>query len=150
MSPIPELIEALCRTVRRDASPCPMTGVIMIQHYDVAAVRKSFPAADHVVYLDSGFQTPLSLPVKEAYDRFLREGLETAGPKQIWLNRLEETRVRVASFLGVKPHEIAFTKNTSESMNIAANALPLRAGDKVLMIHGDHPNNAYAFLNLQR
>jgi selenocysteine lyase/cysteine desulfurase len=127
-----------------------VTGVIMSKHYDVAAVRKAFPAAEHVVYLDSGFQTPLSRQVKEAYERFLWEGFETAGPKQIWLNRLEETRVKVASFLGVKPHEIAFTKNTSESMNIAANALPLRAGDKVLMIHGDHPNNAYAFLNLRR
>jgi selenocysteine lyase/cysteine desulfurase len=122
----------------------------MIQHYDVAAVRNAFPSVEHVVYLDSGFQTPLSRPVKEAYERFLREGFETAGPKQIWLNRLEETRAKVAAFLGVKPHEIAFTKNTSESMNIAANALPLRAGDKVLMVHGDHPNNAYAFLNLQK
>ena len=122
----------------------------MIQHYDVAAVRKAFPAAEHVVYLDSGFQTPLSRPVKEAYERFLCEGFETAGPKQIWLNRLEETRAKVATLLGAKSHEIAFTKNTSESMNIAANALPLRAGDKVLMIDGDHPNNAYAFLNLQK
>ena len=122
----------------------------MAQHYDVAAVRKEFPAAENMVYLDSGFQTPLCRPVKEAYERFLREGLETAGPKQVWLNRLEETRAKVAAFLGVKPQEIAFTKNTSESMNIAANALPLRAGDKVLMVHGDHPNNAYAFLNLRK
>ena len=53
----------------------------MSQHYDVAAVRKSFPAAEHVVYLDSGFQTPLSLPVKEAYDRFLREGLRNRRPQ---------------------------------------------------------------------
>jgi selenocysteine lyase/cysteine desulfurase len=122
----------------------------MTQHYDVAAVRQAFPAAEHVVYLDSGFQTPLSRPVKEAYERFLREGFETAGPKQVWLSRLEETRAKVATLLGAQPHEIAFTKNTSESMNIAANALPLRAGDKVLMIHGDHPNNAYAFLNLKK
>ncbi len=35
-------------------------------------------------------------------------------------------------------------------MNIAANALPLRPGDKVLLIDGDHPNNAYAFLNLKK
>ena len=35
-------------------------------------------------------------------------------------------------------------------MNIAANALPLCPGDKVLMIQGDHPNNAYAFLNLKK
>lgn len=122
----------------------------MTQHYDVAAVRKAFPAAESIVYLDSGFQTPLARPVKEAYERFLREGYETAGPKQVWLNRLEETRTKLAHFIGARPEEVAFTKNTSESMNIAANALPLRPGDKVLLIDGDHPNNAYAFLNLAK
>lgn len=119
-------------------------------HYDVDAVRKEFPAAERITYLDSGFQTPLARPVKAAIDLFLREGLETAGPKNVWLDRVEATRAKVARFLGASADEVAFTKNTSESMNIAANALPLRAGDKVLMIHGDHPNNAYAFLNLQR
>jgi selenocysteine lyase/cysteine desulfurase len=122
----------------------------MSAHYDVDAVRKNFPAAERMVYLDSGFQAPLAGPVKAAIDRFLSEALETAGPKSVWLDRVEETRAKLARFLGVSADEIAFTKNTSESMNIAANALPLRAGDKVLMIHGDHPNNAYAFLNLQR
>src|SRR5262245_58629874 len=122
----------------------------MSRHYDVQAVRREFPAADRMVYLDSGFQAPLARPVKAAIELFLREGLETAGPKSVWLDRVEETRTKVARFLGVSVQEIAFTKNTSESMNIAANALPLRAGDKVLMVHGDHPNNAYAFLNLQR
>ena len=122
----------------------------MAEHYDVAAVRREFPAAENMVYLDSGFQTPLCRPVRDTYERFLHEGLETAGPKQVWLNRLEEIRAKVAAFLGARPQEIAFTKNTSESMNIAANALPLRDGDKVLMVHGDHPNNAYAFLNLRK
>ncbi|WGD54722.1 aminotransferase class V-fold PLP-dependent enzyme [Bradyrhizobium sp. CB1650] len=122
----------------------------MSGHYDVDAVRKEFPAAERMTYLDSGFQAPLSRPVKAAIDLFLREGLETAGPKSVWLDRVEQTRAKVARFLGTSVDEIAFTKNTSESMNIAANALPLRAGDNVLMVHGDHPNNAYAFLNLQR
>jgi len=122
----------------------------MSNHYDVAAIRKAFPAVETMTYLDSGFQTPLSRPVKEAYERFLREGYETAGPKQVWLDRLEGTRAKVARLLNAEPRQIAFTKNTSESMNIAANALPLRAGDKVLLIEGDHPNNAYAFLNLKK
>ncbi|MDF2598744.1 MAG: aminotransferase class, partial [Methylobacterium brachiatum] len=74
----------------------------MTQHYDVAAVRKEFPATDSIVYLDSGFQTPLARPVKEAYERFLREGYETAGPKQVWLNRLEETRAKLARFIGAR------------------------------------------------
>ncbi|WP_193409775.1 aminotransferase class V-fold PLP-dependent enzyme [Bradyrhizobium sp. CCGE-LA001] len=122
----------------------------MSRHYDVDAVRKEFPAVERITYLDSGFQTPLARPVRAAIDLFLREGFETAGPKSVWLDRVEQTREKLARFLGVGADEIAFTKNTSESMNIAANALPLRAGDKVLMIHGDHPNNAYAFLNLRR
>ncbi|MFB6449903.1 aminotransferase class V-fold PLP-dependent enzyme [Bradyrhizobium tunisiense] len=122
----------------------------MSRHYDVDAVRKEFPAVERITYLDSGFQAPLARPVKAAIDLFLREGLETAGPKSVWLDRVEQTREKLARFLGVTGDEVAFTKNTSESMNIAANALPLRAGDKVLMIHGDHPNNAYAFLNLRR
>jgi selenocysteine lyase/cysteine desulfurase len=122
----------------------------MSGHYDVGAVRKEFPAAERMVYLDSGFQAPLARPVKAAIDLFLRESLETAGPKSVWLDRVEQTRAKVARFLGASADEIAFTKNTSESMNIAANALGLGAGDNVLMVHGDHPNNAYAFLNLQR
>ncbi|MFK4723208.1 selenocysteine lyase/cysteine desulfurase [Bradyrhizobium niftali] len=122
----------------------------MSRHYDVDAVRKEFPAVERITYLDSGFQTPLARPVKAAIDHFLSESFETAGPKSVWLDRVEQTRKKLARFLGASADEIAFTKNTSESMNIAANALPLRAGDKVLMIHGDHPNNAYAFLNLRR
>ncbi|UIJ82326.1 aminotransferase class V-fold PLP-dependent enzyme [Rhizobium leguminosarum] len=122
----------------------------MKQHYDVAAVRKLFPAVEKMTYLDSGFQTPMCAAVKRALEAFLNESYETAGPKSVWLERMEATRTKVANLLNAAPEEIAFTKNTSEAMNIAANALPLKAGDNVLMIHGDHPNNAYAFLNLKK
>lgn len=122
----------------------------MTRHYDVEAVRKLFPAAEKMTYLDSGFQTPMSAPVRRALETFIDEAYETAGPKSIWIERMERTRAGVAMLLNAAPQDIAFTKNTSESMNIAANALPLKAGDNVLMLHGDHPNNAYAFLNLAR
>ena len=120
----------------------------MSEHYNVADIRKEFPVADRMVYLDSGFQAPLCRSVKKAFALFLDEGYDNAGPKSSWLDRVEDTRAKVARLLNARPDEIAFTKNTSEAMNIAANALPLVAGDKVLMIHGDYPNNAYAFLNL--
>ncbi|AVH45426.1 aminotransferase class V-fold PLP-dependent enzyme [Agrobacterium tumefaciens] len=122
----------------------------MTHYYDVEAVRKLFPAVEKMTYLDSGFQTPMSQPVRDALQTFIKEGFETAGPKSVWIDRMEVTRAKVAALLNAVPEEIAFTKNTSEAMNIAANALPLKAGDNVLMIHGDHPNNAYAFLNLQK
>jgi selenocysteine lyase/cysteine desulfurase len=122
----------------------------MSSTFDAAALRREFPAASRMTYLDSGFQTPLSRPVKAAFDAFLQEGLEAAGPKRVWLERVEAIRAKAARLINAVPAEIAFTKNTSESMNIAAQALPLKAGDSVLMIHGDHPNNAYAFLNLAK
>ena len=122
----------------------------MSKHYDVAAVRAEFPVTERMLYLDSAHQTPLATSVREALLKFYTEGHEFAGPKPVWLCRIEGVRERVAKFLNASPNEIAFSKNTSEGMNIAANALPLKAGDNVLLVAGDHPNNAYAFLNLQR
>jgi len=122
----------------------------MSRHYDVAAVRSQFPVTDRFLYLDSAHQTPLATSVREALLGFYREGHDMAGPKPVWLDRVEQVRARMAKLLNAAPDEIAFTKNTSEGMNIAANALPLTAGDNVLLVEGDHPNNAYAFLNLRR
>jgi selenocysteine lyase/cysteine desulfurase len=122
----------------------------MSRHYDVEAVRREFPVAERMLYLDSAHQTPLATSVREALLRFYAEGHDFAGPKPVWLARVEEVRARVARLLHASPGQIAFTKNTSEGMNIAANALPLEAGDNVLLVEGDHPNNAYAFLNLRR
>jgi cysteine desulfurase/selenocysteine lyase len=113
-------------------------------------VRNQFPVTKRMLYLDSAHQTPLSTNVRAALDEFYSEGHEMAGPKPVWLRRAEETRELVAHFLNATPGEIAFTKNTSEGLNIAANAVPLKAGDNVVLIEGDHPNNAYAWLNLKR
>ncbi len=118
--------------------------------YDVNAVRAKFPVTQQYLYLDSGLQSPLSLDVKQAVESFLEESLYHGGPKSVWMDRLEAVRTKVADFFGVSASEIAFTKNTSEGCNIVANALPLSAGDNVLMLEGDHPNNTYAFLNIEK
>ncbi|TAM82927.1 MAG: aminotransferase class V-fold PLP-dependent enzyme [Candidimonas sp.] len=122
----------------------------MADTYDVESVRALFPAARRMTYLDSAFQTPMSVPVRTAIESFLEESSTQAGPKSVWLEEAERVRTQVAALFHASPAEIAFTKNTSEAMNIAASALPLRPGENVLMVQGDHPNNAYAFLNLKR
>jgi selenocysteine lyase/cysteine desulfurase len=117
---------------------------------DFASVRREFPVTQHLLYLDSAHQTPLASSIRDALFSFYSEGHEYGGPKPLWLRRVEQVRGRVAQFFNAQPTEIAFTKNTSEGLNIAANAIPLQAGDNVLLIAGDHPNNAYAWLNLRR
>lgn len=108
--------------------------------------RPLFPAAENLLYLDSAHQTPLSFPVKAELDRFYDAALQTAGPKYNWLNRVEEVRGQLAGFFGARPEEIAFTKNTSEGLNICANGVSWERGDNVLLLEGEHPNNAYAWL----
>jgi cysteine desulfurase / selenocysteine lyase len=122
----------------------------MIPSEKLASIRDLFPVTRRQLYLDSGHQTPLCRPVRDALVSFLTEGYEMAGPKPVWVRRVGDTRENVARFFNASPSEIAFTKNTSEGLNIAANAVPLEAGDNVVLIEGDHPNNAYAWLNLKR
>jgi len=122
----------------------------MIERFNIADARREFPVTQRMLYFDSAHQTPLAGSVRKALESFYTEGHEYAGPKCVWLRRVEEIRARVAKLMGAEPSEIAFTKNTSEGLNIAANAIPFKAGDNVLMVEGDHPNNAYAFLNLQK
>ncbi|WP_134144010.1 aminotransferase class V-fold PLP-dependent enzyme [Paraburkholderia sp. BL6665CI2N2] len=116
----------------------------------LTTIRRQFPVTKRMLYLDSAHQTPMPTSVREALEEFIAEGHQMAGPKPVWLRRVEQARARVAALLNATSSEIAFTKNTSEGLNIAANAVPLQAGDNVVLIEGDHPNNAYAWLNMKR
>jgi cysteine desulfurase / selenocysteine lyase len=122
----------------------------MGEPFDFSTLRREFPVLQRMLYFDAAHQTPLASSVRAALDRFQAEAHEYGGPKSVWLKRVEEVRARVAKLIGADASEIAFTKNTSEGLNIAANSIPFAPGDNVLMVEGDHPNNAYAFLNLRR
>lgn len=113
-------------------------------------VRNEFPVTSRMLYLDSAHQTPMANCVKEAFTQFLTQANDFAGPKHEWMRRVDRVRIRVADLLCASPAEVAFTKNTSEGLNIAANSVPLNRGDTVLMLQGDHPNNTYAWLNLRK
>lgn len=116
---------------------------------DIESIRHEFPVTKRMLYLNSANQAPMPSCVRNAMAEFLNEGNEMAGPKSTWTRRVDVARQRVATLLNADASEIAFTKNTSEGLNIAANAIPLTAGDTVLMLATDHPNNAYAWLNLK-
>lgn len=115
--------------------------------YDNSAVRAEFAVVNSMVYFDNAYQTPLAASIRLALHKFYDEGYETAGPKALWLRGTEEIRARLARFVGANASDIAFTKNTSEGLNIAASSLPFEPGDNMLLIEGDHPNNVYSWLN---
>ncbi len=75
------------------------------------------------VYLDYAAATPLDPRVKLAMDEYLAGG--GANPSGLYQEgrlakkALEESRQRVAGFVGAKPAEIYFTASTTESNNLA-------------------------------
>ncbi len=62
------------------------------------------------------------------------------------------TRARqlVARLIGASPGEIALMTNTSHGINLAARALPFRAGDVVLSLEREFPANVYPWMALAR
>jgi isopenicillin-N epimerase len=58
---------------------------------------------------------------------------------------LEESRRKLAAFLGGSEDEIAIVRNTSEANNFIVNGLNLKAGDEVVVFDQNHPTNNVAW-----
>ncbi|MBK9550511.1 MAG: aminotransferase class V-fold PLP-dependent enzyme [Gemmatimonadetes bacterium] len=59
---------------------------------------------------------------------------------------LSESRWLSARLINAAEDEIALMPNTTTGLNVAARALPLRAGDVVLTFDGEFPSNIYPWL----
>lgn len=116
---------------------------------DFAALRDEFPVTRNWTYLDLANKAPLPRCAQDAIPDFLREMNELGVREAFSKLRVEEIRASLASLLGVAPGAVAFIKNTSEGMNIAAQALDLKAGDNVIQAEMDHPNQVYAWRRLE-
>src|SRR5258705_6494804 len=64
-------------------------------------------------------------------------------------NKVETARRRVAEVAGCDPEEIAITRNSSESLEIAQMGLNLKAGDEVLTTTQDYPRMLTTFRQRQ-
>jgi isopenicillin-N epimerase len=58
---------------------------------------------------------------------------------------LEESRRKLAAFMGASEDEIAIVRNTSEANNFVVNGLGLKAGDEVVVFDQNHPTNNVAW-----
>jgi len=84
--------------------------------------------------------------VAEAGALYYKEALEHGDAYwENWLVRLEDTRGRLARFIGASPAEVAFTVNTSHGMSLVAGALKGRGA--VLTMQDEFPSSTLAWLN---
>lgn len=87
-------------------------------------VRQLFPVTDHSTYLNTAAAGPLAESTRTAaslyYDQMMQDG---DVHWDTWLEKREEVRGKVASFINAEPDEIGFTTNTSSGMNLIIDAL---------------------------
>jgi len=118
---------------------------------DVAAARQLFPYALDAPHLNVAARGTLAAPTVAAMDALVRGHQDGSAQKEEWAVLGEELRARFATLINASPAEVSFTKNTAEGINIVAASFPWQAGDNVVVCpEVEHPNNIYAWLNLQR
>lgn len=87
-------------------------------------IRADFPITKNTVYLDHASGGPVPRPVREKVTTYYQEHSEQSDfcwPK--WMKQKESARESIARFINADPSEVAFTQNTSHSMNLVAELL---------------------------
>lgn len=123
---------------------------------DIAQIRKDFPILQQqvhgkpLVYFDNGATTQKPQVVIAAEARYYEEYNSNVHRgvhhlSQVATNAYEKARITVAGYINAAdPHEVIFTKGTTDSINLVANTLGrrfLKAGDSVIISAMEHHSN---------
>jgi selenocysteine lyase/cysteine desulfurase len=112
-----------------------------------ATVQQAFTADRSLINFNNGGVSPSPRIVQEAHKRHL-DFSNTATAWALWKiqePQREPVRERVAKQWGVDAEEIAFTRNSSESLQICQQGMDLKKGDEVLTTTQDYPRMITTF-----
>jgi selenocysteine lyase/cysteine desulfurase len=111
--------------------------------------RKQFPITRRMIYLDSACNVPPPESVLTAVTSYYQTLSETGENRQFLDERTAGVCDQFGGLINATSEEVVIIKNTTEGLNIAANGLPLKAGDNVVITDLEHQNNVYPWINLQ-
>ncbi|MBW1995510.1 MAG: aminotransferase class V-fold PLP-dependent enzyme [Deltaproteobacteria bacterium] len=116
---------------------------------DWSEIRSQFPITSRMIYLDAACIVPSPHCVVQAVSDFYRNLSENGEDRTALEGKIESVREKFAKLINATPDEVTLIKNTTEGLNIAANGIPLNAGDNVIITDLEHLNNVYPWLNLK-
>lgn len=112
-------------------------------------LREEFPLTHERAYLNTGGLGASPYVVIDAVKAKMNE-LERiceTGHDEVLFRNIKESAGRL---LGCDADELAFTRNTTEGVNIVANGLPLKRGDEIITTTHEHVGNALTWVGLEK
>ncbi len=119
---------------------------------DTESARALFPSAECGIYFNHAAVSPLSRRVVSAIEAFLKERSETDVENYFTtlMPTLNALRARLARMLNARERNLAFVPNTSYGLNLLAQGLTWRRGDRILLYEREFPSNVQPFLALRK
>lgn len=111
---------------------------------------REFPWTADVTYLNNASIGPLPERTRRVLDAFAaRRATPHLLPDRELQQMLADARAAAARLLNAEVEEVALAPNTTVGVNTAAGALPIAAGDTVLLSDREFPANVYPWLVLR-
>ncbi len=112
---------------------------------DWTAVRREFPALEHWTYLNTATFGQLPRRATEAVARHFAHRDELACWDFLaWYDDADRTARKIGRLIGCSPADIAFVPNASTALGLLLAGLDWHAGDRILTLEHEFPNNLYA------
>jgi selenocysteine lyase/cysteine desulfurase len=113
-------------------------------------LRSLFPITNRAIYLNHAAVSPLPTPTVEAIESQLKDVRDNGSINfRSWIAVKERARSLLAELLGARPEQVAFMRNTSDSLSTVANGLDWRTGQNVVTFRREFPANIYPWLRLR-
>ncbi|MGC2449744.1 MAG: aminotransferase class V-fold PLP-dependent enzyme [Candidatus Sulfotelmatobacter sp.] len=130
-------------TEKSNLRECPPSEELAAQY------RQLFPITQRYVYLNHASVSPLSTPVHDSMIAMLDGVSQFADRKfEEWEHTTTLARSAAARLVNAQPHQIAFLRNTSETLSVIANGMEWQAGDNIVSAAAEFPANIYPWSRL--
>ena len=112
--------------------------------------QTEFPVTKSYIYMNHAGVAPLSRRVRNAMIGFVEDAtVNGAVNVESWVETAEACRAVAAQLINANTTEVAFMKNTTQGILIAANGIDWREGDNVVTTAVEFPANVYPWWSLK-
>jgi cysteine desulfurase / selenocysteine lyase len=120
--------------------------------YNLPLYRSWFPVLEtQKIWLNHASISPVSVRVRAAVDDYMQNRM--TGDIDVYLaaqKSVVQTKANLGRLINAEPDRIGFVGNTSEGLNVLANGIDWKSGDRIILNDCEFPTNVVPFLNCRR